>query len=104
MNASTTDRTAVTLPGLVEPGDRRYALEVLTVKQAALYLGVSVTKVYRELGAGRIGCRRDGRRSVRFSQADLDAWRAAKRVEVATTGASVAVLQPLPRIARPRFR
>lgn len=99
---------AVVLPELVSESDRRYTLERFSVKEAAGYLSIDQAKVYRLVAAKAIGCRRDGPRRVLFSQADLDAWREARReTPKAAAPALQAVgaggLAPLPRIVNPKF-
>lgn len=80
---------AVALPSSVNPGDPDYARERYTTSQASVYLGVSREFLYRQIEQRLIGHLRDGR-MVRLSQADLDAWRQNRRVEVATPGGAPA--------------
>jgi hypothetical protein len=78
-------RPAVSLPASLTPSDPDYARERYTVPQAALYLCVSVDRVYDEAARGRLAHRRhQARHGARllFAQADLDAWRQSGRVEV----------------------
>ncbi len=74
-------RAAVELPPTLAPSDPDYTRERYDVKQAAAYLVVTPTTVYIEANAHALGHRKDGNRRRVFSQADLDAWRAARRVE-----------------------
>ncbi len=70
------------LPPILEPTDPGYTREVYDVKQAAAYLVVHVSRIYADIAKGELAHRKDGNRRLRFSQADLDAWRLARRVEV----------------------
>lgn len=72
---------AAVLPELVLENDLRYRLERFTPAQAAGYLHIAIDRVYRYAAGGQIGHVKDGRRRIRFSQADLDLWRQARRVE-----------------------
>src|SRR5688572_32870812 len=61
-----------------------YTRERYDTAQAALYLNVPISSVYTAIGTKTIGHRRQGHGRggrVRFSQADLDAWRESQRVE-----------------------
>lgn len=80
-------------PTSLTPDHPDYTREVYSVKQAAAYLRVSVDRVYEEAAARRLAHRRH-RRTILFSQADLDAWRQAGRVDVAGAPASVATPRP----------
>jgi excisionase family DNA binding protein len=72
------------MPLLVHAGDPGYVLERFTVKQAANYLSLPVSQVYALAAARAISYRRDTAKGrIRFSQADLDAWREARHVDVA---------------------
>lgn len=86
-----------TLPVSLHPTDADYQRERYSVAQAALYLGVSTDVVYAEAAAKRLAHRRSAPKRPRtaprvrktsgrlhFAQADLDAWRRARRVEVVT--------------------
>lgn len=72
---------AVILPPTLTPADPDYARERYTTAQAAEYLGLALGRVYTETAGGRLAHRRDGFRGMRFSQADLDAWRTQRRVD-----------------------
>lgn len=74
--------TTIAMPLVLHADDPAYALERYSVPQAAAYLLVSPSRIYADVSAGRLAHRKDGNRRLRFSQADLDAWRAARRVEV----------------------
>ena len=74
-------KPAETVPEPVSEGHPLYRDERYTPPQAAAYLHICVDRVYRYAAGGQLGHRRDGRRRLRFSQADLDVWRAAHRVE-----------------------
>lgn len=74
--------TRAELPPTLPADHPDYVRERFTVKQAALYLDIKAWHVYAEMAAGRLGYRRDTPRRLRLSQADLDAWRASKRVDV----------------------
>jgi excisionase family DNA binding protein len=74
--------TPATMPIVLHTTDPAYTLERYSVPQAAAYLLVSVSRVYADASAGRLAHRKDGNRRLHFSQADLDAWRAPRRVEV----------------------
>lgn len=114
----------VAIPTSVDQAHPDYGRERYSVDEAAAYLLVHVTRIYRDAAAGRLAHRRDGVRRLRFSQADLDAWRAARRREVtdatekrtahrafvksvvdeALRPAPVVVRQPLPMPARRRLQ
>lgn len=49
---------------------------VLTVKQLKQQYGIGITKIYEEMGAGRLPFRKLGRRTL-IRQIDADAWLAA---------------------------
>ena len=90
---------SVALPSPVTPAHPDYEREVYSVAQAAAYLCVHVSRIYADAAARRIGCRRDGRRRLRFSQGDLDRWRQARRVEprdAVTSSAPVRVARRQP--------
>ena len=101
-----------TMPASVTPEHPDYTREVFSVDQAALYLCVDRTRVYADVAAGKLGCRKDGARRYRFSQADLDAWRLAHRIEPRAAKAirllspvrSVGERQPLRLPAKRRFQ
>lgn len=79
-------KAPVLMPPLLRPTDPAYTLERYDPRQAAAYLGRSRAKVYRDIANGQLAHRRDGKRGVvRMSQADLDAWREARRREVVPT-------------------
>lgn len=84
--------SGVVLPPLVTPDDPRYGLERFDVRQAAAYLCVHVARIYSDAAAGQLAHRRDSQFRLRFAQADLDAWRQARRREV-----TPAVAPPMPR-------
>lgn len=87
------------LPPSLAPEHPDYRRERYSVAQAALYLIVHVSRVYADAAAGRLGHRRDGNRRLRFSQADLDEWRTARRVEVRPQAHQVtAPRAPAPRV------
>ena len=72
------------LPPTLRPSDADYGRERYDTAQAALYLNVPISAVYTAIAGKTIGHRRQGHGRggrVRFSQADLDAWRLAQRVE-----------------------
>ena len=71
----------LTMPPVLLPTDPSYTLEVYDVRQAAAFLCVHRSRIYADIAAGLLAHRRDGHRRIRFSQADLDQWRQAKRVE-----------------------
>lgn len=81
----------VALPPTLAPSDPNYRRERYSVDQAAVYLEVNRSRIYSLCALGVLAHRVDGGRK-RFSQADLDAWRDACRIEVA---------RPAP--ARPRL-
>jgi len=99
------------MPSAMAPSDPDYTRELYSVEQAAVYVGVGTWKVYAAVASGELAHRRLGR--IRFSQADLDAWRAANRVEAKSfarllqiSSASVdrrEQLQPIPRPVVRRF-
>jgi excisionase family DNA binding protein len=104
-------RASLTLPVSVPPGHPDYTRETYSLAQAAAYLCVSATWVYREVAAGQLAHRRHGsgrNARITFSQADLDAWRQSRRVErraaTALGTSASARLQPLPIPARRRFQ
>lgn len=74
-------KRAVVLPPMLTPSDPRYTLETYSVAQAAGYLGIAVCRVYQHASTGELAHLKDGARRLRFSQADLDAWRQRRRVE-----------------------
>lgn len=83
------------LPPTLPTGHPDLKRERYNSAQAAIYLDVPVDVIYRAVAKRAIGHRRaSGSRGgrVRFSQADLDAYREAQRVE--PTG----VTQPVPGI------
>ena len=79
--------TPVALPPSLPVDHPDYTRERFSVAEAAAYLLVHVTRIYADAAKGELGYRRDGNRRLRFSQADLDAWRQARRVEARTTPA-----------------
>lgn len=88
-----------TLPPTLRSSDADYTRERYDSAQAALYLDVPRDVIYTAIKHRRIGHRRqtaDHGGRVRFSQADLDAWRQAQRVEAAAPNAR--------RTAAPRAR
>jgi excisionase family DNA binding protein len=84
---------AVTLPPAVTPNDPEYTRERYSTSQASVYLGVSREFLYRQVEQHRIGHLREGR-MVRLSQADLDAWRQSRRVEVSAGETAAKVKAP----------
>lgn len=68
-------------PEIVSADHPRYAVEQFTVAHAAAYLDVSPGRLYELVATKAIGHRRDSVHAIRFSQADLDTWRASRRVE-----------------------
>lgn len=60
------------------------AEQLLTIKQAAEYLGISARTIYALASAKKVACYRVGPNGGRlqFSQVDLDAYRQSCRVEV----------------------
>lgn len=76
--------TPVVVPTTLHSSDPNYTRERYSVAQAAVYLDVPVGAVYEAVGKRQIAHRRLGRGRIRFSQADLDAWRRANRIEVHT--------------------
>lgn len=86
---SATPRLPVTLPPSVHPTDPNYRRPRYTTAEAALYLTISRESLYTAVQRGELGCvKLDGphvvqgsKRRMRFSQADLDAWIDAHRVE-----------------------
>lgn len=80
-----TSTKPVTLPPTLRSSDPDYTRERYSTPQAAQYLGVSENSLYTLMGNGEIGFRRRGAghgARARFSQADLDAWRARYRIDV----------------------
>lgn len=75
------------LPQVLDPAHPAYGLETYSVRTAAAYLVCHPAQIYARAAKGELGYRRDGNRRLRFSQADLDAWRQARRVEARTTSA-----------------
>ena len=52
---------------------------MLTVKEVSQLLGLSLSLVYREISTGRLRSHCFGKRSIRVSQEDLEAYLAAAR-------------------------
>lgn len=73
---------AIALPPSLPASHPDYTRERYSVDQAAAYLEVHRSRIYTLAAQRAIGHRVDGGRK-RFSQADLDAWRAAHRREAA---------------------
>jgi excisionase family DNA binding protein len=96
----------VVVPPTLPPTHPEYGLERYRLEQAARYLRRSVRSLQQDVAKRRIAFRRDGRR-LWFSQADLDAWREAHRVELSpravATVSSGPILHALPPVARRRF-
>jgi excisionase family DNA binding protein len=88
----------MTLPPTLPVNAPDYSRERYDVRAAAEYLAIPVGSLYRETAAGTIACRRTGR-ALRFSQADLDAWRQAHRSPVQPASFAPAGL-PRPRLRR----
>ena len=65
--------------------------ELLTAREAAARLKLSVRKVYAAAAAGELACHRFGA-SVRFDTADLDAYKTACRSPVTTRAAGTTSL------------
>lgn len=68
------------MPATLTTSDPDYGRERFTVAQAAVYLDIHPSHVYSEAAAGNLSHRRDTTHRLRFSQQDLDEWRAARRV------------------------
>lgn len=89
------------LPPSLHSDHPDYTRERYTVLQAAQYLQRQRSRIYLAVARGEISYRQDGevRGTIRFSQADLDAWRQARRHEI-TQGQRAA----LPAATRGRVR
>lgn len=92
-------RLNIVLPPTLRPSDADYGRERYDTAQAALYLCVSRDVIYTAIKTHSLSHRRhaSGRGGrVRFSQADLDAWRQAQRVESAPTVLASVGIRPRP--------